>query len=290
MKFNSLRFNKNIYLFLVDWRMYADRRSNKVRPKKSLGQHFLHDASVAQRIVGALQSKSPAHRVLEIGPGMGILTKYLMKRDDIDLSVIEIDRDSVAYLKEHYPALKDRIIEGDFLELELSKIFDERFSVIGNFPYNISSQIFFKILAARDYVDQVVCMLQKEVADRIAAPPGTKTYGILSVLTQAYYNVQNLFKVMPGAFTPPPKVISSVIRLERNNVVKLSCDEFLFVTVVKQAFNTRRKTLRNALKNLNLAAEIAALPLLDKRAEQLSVKDFENITLLIEKSRGAVSG
>ena len=290
MEFNSLRFKKNIYLFLVDWRMYTDRKGNKVRPKKSLGQHFLHDAAVAQRIVDALQSKSSDQRVLEIGPGMGILTRFLMKRNDFHLSLIEIDRDSVAYLKDHYPELKGRIIEGDFLEMEIREIFRDIFSIIGNFPYNISSQIFFKILEARDQVDQVVCMLQKEVADRIAAPPGNKTYGILSVLIQAYYNVQNLFKVMPGAFTPPPKVISAVIRLERNKVVKLGCDEILFVKVVKQAFNTRRKTLRNALKNLNLAAEIVALPLLDKRAEQLSVKDFENITLLIEKSRGAVDG
>jgi 16S rRNA (adenine1518-N6/adenine1519-N6)-dimethyltransferase len=277
-------------LFLVDWRMYANRKSSKVRPKKSLGQHFLHDAYVAQRIVDALQGKSLGHRVLEIGPGMGILTSFLMKRKDIDLSVIEIDRDSVVYLKDHYPELKSRIIEGDFLEMELHEFFKGPFSIIGNFPYNISSQIFFKVLEVRDRVDQVVCMLQKEVADRIASPPGSKTYGILSVLLQAYYDVQNLFKVMPGAFTPPPKVVSAVIRLKRNTVAKLECDEILFIRVVKQAFNTRRKTLRNALKNLNLAAEIVALPLLDKRAEQLSVKDFEHITLLIEKSRGAVGG
>jgi 16S rRNA (adenine1518-N6/adenine1519-N6)-dimethyltransferase len=181
-------------------------------------------------------------------------------------------------------------MEGDFLETDLAEIFPEKFSVIGNFPYNISSQIFFKILKNRDKVDQVVCMLQKEVADRIAAPPGSKTYGILSVLLQAFYNIQYLFKVSPGVFTPPPKVMSAVIQLERNNVVDLPCDETLFVQVVKQAFNTRRKTLRNALKNLNLAAEISALPLLDKRAEQLSVDEFTNLTLLIEKSRGPDSG
>lgn len=277
-------------MFLVDWRMYADRKGYSVRPKKSLGQHFLHDVNVANRIVSALQIQPGDHRVLEIGPGTGVLTQILIRRDNIDLKVIEIDRDSVAYLKKHYPELDGRIIEGDFLKAQLNEIFSGRFSIIGNFPYNISSQIFFKILESRDRVDQVVCMLQKEVADRIAAPPGSKTYGILSVLLQAYYNVDHEFKVMPGAFRPPPKVVSAVIRLQRNAVEKLTCDDKLFVQVVKQAFNTRRKTLRNALKNLNLAAEIVALPLLDKRAEQLSVNDFENLTLLIEKSRGTSGG
>ena len=277
-------------MFLVDWRMYPDRKSNTVRPKKSLGQHFLHDAAIAGRIVEALQINSISPHVLEIGPGTGVLTRILIKCSDIDLKVVEIDRESVAYLKKNYAELKGRIIEGDFLKIELEEIFNGNFSIIGNFPYNISSQIFFKVLGMRDQVQQVVCMLQKEVADRIAAPPGSKTYGILSVLLQAYYDVEHLFKVMPGSFRPPPKVISAVIRLKRNSVQKLACDEKLFVQVVKQAFNTRRKTLRNALKNLNLAAEIATLPLLDKRAEQLSVKDFEDLTLLIEKSRGAAGG
>jgi 16S rRNA (adenine1518-N6/adenine1519-N6)-dimethyltransferase len=277
-------------LFLVDWRMCAHRKTNKVRPKKSLGQHFLHDLNVAARIVGALNNKSAPQHVLEIGPGMGVLTQFLIPREQSQLKVIEIDRDSVAYLKNNYPSLKDSIIEGDFMEIDIREIFAEKFSIIGNFPYNISSQIFFKVLKHRDQVEQVVCMLQKEVADRIASPPGSKTYGILSVLLQAFYNIQYLFKVPPGVFTPPPKVMSAVIRLERNAVVTLPCDETLFVQVVKQAFNTRRKTLRNALKNLNLAAEISALPLLDKRAEQLSVEQFTNLTLLIEKSRGAASG
>ena len=277
-------------MFLVDWRMCAHRKTNKVRPKKSLGQHFLHDLNVAARIVGALNSKSAPQHVLEIGPGMGVLTQFLIPREQSQLKVIEIDRDSVAYLKNNYPSLKGSIIEGDFMEIDIREIFAEKFSIIGNFPYNISSQIFFKVLKHRDQVEQVVCMLQKEVADRIASPPGSKTYGILSVLLQAFYNIQYLFKVPPGVFTPPPKVMSAVIRLERNAVVTLPCDETLFVQVVKQAFNTRRKTLRNALKNLNLAAEISALPLLDKRAEQLSVEQFTNLTLLIEKSRGAASG
>ena len=277
-------------MFLVDWRMCALRKTNKVRPKKSLGQHFLHDLSIAQRIVAGLNRTLLSQNVLEIGPGMGVLTQFLIANDLAHLKVIEIDRDSVAYLKKNYPALAGKIIEGDFLEIDIAEIFRERFSVIGNFPYNISSQIFFKVLKHRDQVEQVVCMLQKEVADRIAAPPGSKTYGILSVLLQAYYNIQYLFKVSPGVFTPPPKVMSAVVRLERNAVVRLRCDEILFVQVVKQAFNTRRKTLRNALKNLNLPAEISALPLLDKRAEQLSVEEFTNLTLLIEKSRGAASG
>jgi 16S rRNA (adenine1518-N6/adenine1519-N6)-dimethyltransferase len=277
-------------LFLVDWRMSAHRKINKVRPKKSLGQHFLHDLNVAQRIVAGLNRALSSQKVLEIGPGMGVLTQFLIADDLAHLKVIEIDRDSVAYLKNNYPALAGKIIEGDFLDTDIAEIFTERFSVIGNLPYNISSQIFFKILKHRHQVEQVVCMLQKEVADRIAAPPGSKTYGILSVLLQAYYNIQYLFKVSPGVFTPPPKVMSAVIRLERNAVVTLRCDETLFVQVVKQAFNTRRKTLRNALKNLNLPAEISALPLLDKRAEQLSVEEFTDLTLLIEKSRGAASG
>ena len=275
-------------MFLVDWRMCAFRKDKKVRAKKSLGQHFLHDLNIARRIVDSLKPGSASNQnVLEIGPGMGVLTQYLLQQTDRNLKVIEIDRDSVAYLKKNYPELKEKIIEGDFLQLKLGEIFPGRFSIIGNFPYNISSQIFFKVLDDRDQVDQVVCMLQKEVADRIAAPPGSKTYGILSVLLQAYYKIEYLFKVPPGVFTPPPKVMSAVIRLERNNVGQLSCDEKLFVQVVKQAFNTRRKTLRNALKNLNLAAEISALPLMDKRAEQLSVESFESLTLLIERSRGA---
>lgn len=260
----------------------------KVRPKKSLGQHFLHDQQIARRIVESLVISGNGAAVLEIGPGMGVLTVHLMKRTDISLKLIEIDRDSVAYLHAHYPVLKGSIVEGDFLGMTIESIFPGHFSIIGNFPYNISSQIFFKVLDNRNQVDQVVCMLQKEVADRIAASHGSKTYGILSVLLQAYYSVTFLFKVPPGVFSPPPKVMSAVIRLERNNTSKLACDEKLFVQVVKQAFNTRRKTLRNALKNLNLPAEISSLEMMDKRAEQLSVEAFVNLTLLIEQSRGGV--
>jgi 16S rRNA (adenine1518-N6/adenine1519-N6)-dimethyltransferase len=269
--------------------MCALRKPNTVRPKKSLGQHFLHDLNLAQRIVDALRIDSDRPKVLEIGPGMGVLTQYLTRKD-IDLKVIELDRDSVAYLKKHYPGLNERIIEADVLRHPVNQIFDGPFSIIGNFPYNISSQIFFKVLEHRDLVQQVVCMLQKEVAERIAAPPGSKTYGILSVLLQSFYNIELLIKVSPGVFTPPPKVMSAVIRLQRNEITHLPCDVKLFVQVVKQAFNTRRKTLRNALKNLNLADAIVALPLLDKRAEQLSAADFQNLTFLIEQSRGAEPG
>ena len=260
--------------------------ANKVRPKKFLGQHFLHDQNIAKRIVDSLVVGEGCQQVLEIGPGMGVLTRYLAAIPGIDLRLIEIDRDSVQYLHEHYPALSDRIHEGDFLEINIQELFTGHFSIIGNFPYNISSQIFFKVLEHRDTVDQVVCMLQKEVADRIAAPHGNKTYGILSVLLQAFYTVQSLFKVSPGVFTPPPQVMSAVIRLTRNSTQKLACDESLFVTVVKQGFNNRRKTLRNALKNLILPAEISALSLLDKRAEQLTVEEFIHLTQLIGDSRG----
>lgn len=253
-----------------------------VRPKKFLGQHFLNDQHIAERIVEALVLGDQPN-VLEIGPGTGVLTKFLVRRESIRLKVVEIDWDSVAYLKKHFVDLK--IVEGDFLELPIGEIFKERFSIIGNFPYNISSQIFFKILEHRDQVVQVVCMLQKEVAERIAEPPGSKVYGILSVLLQAFYDIKYLFKVSPGVFTPPPKVMSAVIRLERNQRKQLDCDETLFFKVVKQGFNNRRKTLRNALKNLNLAPEISALPIFDQRAEQLTVDEFIHITQLMEKSR-----
>lgn len=264
----------------------SKERKTGVRPKKSLGQHFLHDRNTAGKIVDSLVVSRPGSlQLLEIGPGMGVLTTLLKKRDHIDLSVIEIDRESVAYLKKNQLVEEERIIEGDFLKTDLSSIFSGHFSIIGNFPYNISSQIFFKVLEHRHQVDQVVCMLQKEVAERIASKHGSKVYGILSVLLQAYYHVEYLFKVSPGVFTPPPKVMSAVIRLIRNERQHLECDETLFVQVVKQGFNNRRKTLRNALKNLNLAEKVSSLPLLDKRAEQLAVEDFVRLTRLIEESR-----
>jgi 16S rRNA (adenine1518-N6/adenine1519-N6)-dimethyltransferase len=277
-----------VSLLLGPFYMRNDK-SDKVRPKKFLGQHFLHDENTARRIVDGLILEERQH-VIEIGPGMGVLTKYLANREEANLHLIEIDRDSVAYLRQHYPQLQEKLFEQDFLEFDLKRITEDRLAIIGNFPYNISSQIFFKILDDRSQVAQVVCMLQKEVADRIAAKHGSKTYGILSVLLQAYFQIDYLFKVSPGVFTPPPKVMSAVIRLRRNAVVSLQCDEKLFVQVVKQGFNNRRKTLRNALKNLNLSAEIVKLKMLDLRAEQLSVDNFIELTLAIEQSRGTATG
>lgn len=256
-----------------------------VRPKKSLGQHFLRDDNIARKIVQSLRT-DPGSVVLEVGPGMGVLTRHLLALPGVELHVVEIDMESVGYLREHYPALDDRLIQGDFLDMDLAEISTGKLSLIGNFPYNISSQIFFKVLDYRDRVEQVVGMVQKEVADRIAAPHGNKTYGILSVLLQAFYDIEILFKVSPGVFNPPPRVTSAVIRMTRNARRALECDEPTFVKVVKQGFNNRRKTLRNALKNLNLPAEISALELLDSRAEQLSVEQFIQLTLLIETCRG----
>jgi 16S rRNA (adenine1518-N6/adenine1519-N6)-dimethyltransferase len=258
-----------------------------VRPKKFLGQHFLKDKNIALRIVESLLLAKGVNHVVEIGPGTGVLTQYLLSNPDIDLQVVEIDRESVTYLSEHYPALKDKIISRDFLELELDKLFVNNLIIIGNFPYNISSQIFFRILDHRNQVSQVVCMIQKEVADRIAEKEGSKTYGILSVLLQAYYDIEYLFKVPPGVFFPPPKVMSAVIRLVRNQRDQLGCDELLFKKVVKQGFQNRRKTLRNALKSLNLPTSIYKLDVMDKRAEQLSVDQFINLTVEIEKTSEA---
>jgi 16S rRNA (adenine1518-N6/adenine1519-N6)-dimethyltransferase len=257
-----------------------------VRPKKHLGQHFLKDKNIAARIVESLVLSPEQNQVIEIGPGTGVLTQFLQLKP-IDLRLAEIDRESIAYLKEHFPDLKAKIIEGDFLELSLDQVFQGDIQIIGNFPYNISSQIFFKVLDHRAQVKQVVCMLQKEVADRIAEKPGSKTYGILSVLLQAYYDIEYLFKVPPGVFFPPPKVMSAVIRLTRNKREKLACDEVLFKAVVKQAFQNRRKTLRNALKVLNLPASVLSHPLLDKRAEQLEVEQFVFLTQQVESSREA---
>lgn len=253
-----------------------------VRPKKFLGQHFLSDQNIAKKIVASLVLSGPVN-VLEIGPGTGVLTKFLVEEKSVNLKVIEIDFESVAYLKKNFSELA--IIEGDFLQIPLPAIFSSSFSIIGNFPYNISSQIFFKVLEHRNQVTQVVSMLQKEVAERIASPPGNKTYGILSVLLQAFYKIEYLFSVPPGVFIPPPKVMSAVIRLTRNDRQALECDEALFFKVVKQGFNNRRKTLRNALKNLTLTADFTSLPIFNQRAEQLSVDEFVFITQLIEKSR-----
>lgn len=254
-----------------------------MRAKKHLGQHFLKDLNIAQRIVDGLSGHGGYDRVLEIGPGMGVLTQFLLPKTDFSTYVIEIDTESVAYLEKHYPDLAPRIIAGDFLKFNAGEHFPGKFAVIGNFPYNISSQIFFRALEIRDRIPEIVCMLQKEVAQRIASPPGNKDYGILSVLLQAFYDIDYLVSVPPGAFDPPPKVQSGVIRLRRNGVNALECDEKLFFRVVKTAFNQRRKTLRNALKPVG---EIPDHPLLNKRAEQLSVQDFVTLTLLAQNAQG----
>jgi len=245
-----------------------------VRAKKSLGQHFLKDEHIARQIAESLTGLTP--HVLEIGPGMGVLTKYLCTRQDLDFHAIEIDHESVDYLHAHYPQL--HVIEGDFLALDPSSLFQHPFAIIGNFPYNISSQILFKLFDHRNQVPELVGMFQKEVAERVAAKPGSKTYGILSVLLSAFYDIEYLFTVPEHVFNPPPKVKSAVIRLRRNAVSSLSCDEALFVKVVKIGFNQRRKTLRNALRQLNTPLDAVPEHLLSLRAEQLSVQDFILLT------------
>jgi len=253
----------------------------RVRAKKYLGQHFLNDLDIARKITESLIT--PPSQVIEVGPGMGVLTQFLIQRSDIDLSLVEIDTESVVYLHKHYPQLNDKIIEGDFLKLDFKKLFPDKFSIIGNFPYNISSQIFFKAFDNREQVHSVVGMLQREVGRRIASGPGSKEYGILSVLLQSYYDIEYLFTVDENVFTPPPKVKSGVIRMVRNNVEHLACDERLFIRVVKAAFLHRRKTMRNSLKKIAFNHEaIMHLPVFNLRPEQMSVQAFQELTQLIQ--------
>lgn len=252
-----------------------------VKPKKALGQHFLKDLRIARRIADTLEDYK-ALPVLEIGPGMGVLTRFLLEAGH-DLTVVELDGESVDFLRRHFPELEGRILAEDFLRLDLDRIFPGEFCVIGNYPYNISSQIFFKVL---DYKDRVPCcsgMLQKEVAERLAAGPGSKTYGILSVLLQAWYDIEYLFTVGEEVFDPPPKVKSAVLRMTRNDRRELGCDERLFKTVVKTSFNQRRKTLRNSMRPL-LGKDFPdyGLPVFDKRPEQLSVEQFVELTRICE--------
>lgn len=251
-----------------------------VKPKKFLGQHFLKDLDIASRIADTLD-EFPDVPVIEVGPGTGVLTQFLIAKKR-DLAVVELDRDSVPYLNQHYPALHGRIIEADFLTLDLSAVYADKFCVIGNYPYNISSQIFFKVL---DYKDKIPCcsgMLQKEVAERIAAKPGGKTYGILSVLLQAWYDIEYLFTVSEKVFDPPPRVKSAVIKLVRNKRQHLDCDEKLFKTVIKTGFNQRRKTLRNSIKPLlGKDCEAYTDPIFNERPERLSVSDFERLTNIV---------
>lgn len=294
----------------------------EVRAKKALGQHFLTDQNIAKSIVAALQlpaaggkavasegkvnaevasvpsvqltTEQPARmKVLEIGPGMGVLSQYLLQRQDVDLRMIEIDDESVEYLESHFPQAHGRVIFGDFLKLDIDKLFPEEFHVIGNFPYNISSQIFFRIIDYRNRIPQTVCMIQKEVAERIAEKPGSKTYGILSVLLQAWYDIEYLFTVGSGAFAPPPKVQSAVIKLTRNRRTSLGCDENAFKNIVKTAFGQRRKTLRNSLKpiiaakatkegwNTEALTSFTSAPVFELRPERLSVEDFIGLTNLL---------
>ncbi len=258
-----------------------------VRPKKALGQHFLTDLNVARRIADTIDGFTDLP-IVEVGPGMGVLTQFLVEKG-CDLTVVEIDTESVAWLKANMPALDGHILEADFLRLDLGELFNGRkMCVIGNYPYNISSQIFFHILQWRNLVVCCSGMLQKEVAERLAAPPGTKARGILSVLLQAWYDVEYLFTVDEHVFNPPPKVKSGVVKLTRNNVDTLGCDETLFRTVVKTTFGQRRKTLRNSLKGLLPAgAPMPDSPLLALRPEQLSVSQFIELTNLVDAAKAA---
>jgi 16S rRNA (adenine1518-N6/adenine1519-N6)-dimethyltransferase len=253
-----------------------------VKAKKHLGQHFLTDEIIAEKIANTLTEKG-YNKVLEIGPGMGVLTKYLLKKQ-LTTSVIEIDKESVEYLQTHYLNLADRIISKDFLKINLPDYFgEEQVAIIGNFPYNISTQIVFKTLENKHQIPEFSGMFQKEVAQRIAETAGSKVYGILSVLTQAFYNVEYLFTVPPTVFNPPPKVDSGVIRLIRKENYTLPVDEKLFYRVVKTAFQQRRKTLRNSLKIMNLSESLREEPIFAKRPEQLSVQEFISLTSKIEK-------
>ncbi|WP_184546931.1 16S rRNA (adenine(1518)-N(6)/adenine(1519)-N(6))-dimethyltransferase RsmA [Mucilaginibacter sp. FT3.2] len=249
-----------------------------VRAKKHLGQHFLTDKNIASKIVDSLKPADRFTHVLEVGPGMGVLTDFLLLKTEYETSVIDIDDESVQYLKKKYPQLGTRLMNADFLAMDFKTVTDKPFAIIGNFPYNISSQILFKVLDNRSQVIEVVGMFQKEVAERCAAKPGSKEYGILSVFLQAYYKVEYLFTVKAGVFNPPPKVLSAVIRLTRNQAENLNCDEKLFWLIVKAGFNQRRKTLRNAISSLINREKMTDNPTLDLRAERLSVDDFVRLT------------
>ena len=253
-----------------------------IKPKKYLGQHFLNDENIARKIVESL-SISNYSNVLEIGPGTGVLTKYLIEKK-INLKLVEIDSDSVNFLKSNFQIDPLIILENDFLKLQLDDVFTDKFAIIGNFPYNISTQIIFKALEYKNLIPELIGMFQKEVAERICEKKGSKKYGILSVLTQAYYDTEYLFSVPPSVFTPPPKVVSAVIKLVRKKQTEINYNEKLFFKVVKQSFQQRRKTLRNSLKTFNLTDSLREDTIFDLRPEQLSVKDFIHLTVLIDKN------
>ena len=261
----------------------------QVRPKKNLGQHFLTDLSIAKRIADTVDTPYSDLPVLEVGPGMGVMTQYLVEKPR-PFKVVEIDRESVAYLNEHFPQLRENILGEDFLRMDLQKVFDgQQFVLTGNYPYDISSQIFFKMLDNKDLIPCCTGMIQREVALRIASEPGTKAYGILSVLIQAWYDVEYLFTVEPDVFNPPPKVQSAVIRMTRNKVEHLDCDENLFKRVVKTVFNQRRKMLRVSLRQLVHCKEerdtqdFFSDPIMTKRPEQLTIQQFVELTNMVEK-------
>ena len=260
---------------------------SEVRAKKALGKHFLTDLNIARKIASSLSggSAEKPDKVLEVGCGMGVLTQYLLEREDIVTYGAEIDSESVEYLHAHYPAFAERLTEGDFLKMNLREQYGDRLKIIGNFPYNISSQIFFKVLENRDIVPECVGMIQREVAVRLAEPPGSKEYGILSVLLQAWYDIEYLFTVGEKVFNPPPKVKSAVIRLVRNSVTKLDCDEQLFIKVVKASFGQRRKMLRNSLKAAFGNFEGREHRFFTMRAEQLSVADFVELTNWVAENK-----
>ena len=255
-----------------------------VKPKKFLGQHFLKDLQVAQDIANTVDA-CPELPILEVGPGMGVLTQFLMTKER-PLKVVELDFESVAYLRENFPALGNNIIEQDFLKMDLTQLFEGKpFVLTGNYPYNISSQIFFKMLDYKDLIPCCTGMIQKEVAERTAAGPGSKTYGILSVLIQAWYRVEYLFTVHEHVFNPPPKVKSAVIRMTRNETQELGCNEKLFKQIVKTTFNQRRKTLRNSISPiLDKTNPLMADPIFNKRPEQLSVQEFIDLTNRVEQA------
>jgi len=259
--------------------------AKRVRAKKQLGQHFLTDLSIAKATVDAFNVGGKLKNVLEVGAGMGVLTKFITERKDLKLTVIDIDTESIEYLKQEHWINNDQLIEGDFLSIDLKTIYgDQPFGILGNFPYNISTQILFKALEYKDQCLEVVGMFQKEVAERIASKEGSKVYGITSILLQAFFDIDYLFTVHEDVFDPPPKVKSAVIRLKRNNVKKLPCDEKLFKQLVKVSFNQRRKTMRNSLKQY-LTDELKAMELFNKRPEQLSVQQFIELTNLIESTQ-----
>ena len=256
-----------------------------VRAKKHLGQHFLTDKNIAAKIVDSLHAGEKYTQVLEVGPGMGVLSDFLLQKTGFETYLIDIDEESYQFLQKKYPQLGEHLINADFLAMDFGAVFKGPFGIIGNFPYNISSQILFKVLDNRQQVIEVVGMFQKEVAERCSSKPGSKEYGILSVFLQAYYKVEYLFTVKAGVFNPPPKVLSAVIRLTRKEAAELNCDEKLFWQIVKAGFNQRRKTLRNALSSLINKEKMTDEPMLDLRAERLSVADFVMLTNKVMENR-----